>query len=479
MLIKELKLHNIRSYIDETLQFPSGSVLLSGDIGSGKSSILLAIEFALFGADTSKISGNGLLRKGTTEGYIEMTMEIDSKVVTIRRGLKKSRNTIAQTAGTIIIDGIKKEAMPVELRSDIISLLGYPDDLATKRRNTIYRYTVYCPQEEMKAILVDEQESRIDTLRKMFGIDKYKRIRENCLAIVREIKNKQELLEEQTKTLDSKKAQHEDQTTKKKDIEQKLQQLLPLIAQLQDQLAATKDALAQADADVKALAELRSKLALAEAQAKAKSDALQQHTLKIITLQKKQSELITAIITTNLAELQSQISTLENKLQQATKQKITFEQRLLATRSNIIDIEKELSQTKALDIEEKRSLLQQLTQEIAAKDTIKKTKEALEHELTTIKETIHEHEIIKKQAENVKLRILEYAECPTCLQEVTKEHKEHVREREQDKIDDCIKHLAHHKEDIVAKEAMLQQLTQQLDAIREKEKQHYALTQRK
>ena len=49
MIIHSIKLHNIRSYLEEKIEFPKGSTLLSGDIGSGKSTILLAIEFALFG----------------------------------------------------------------------------------------------------------------------------------------------------------------------------------------------------------------------------------------------------------------------------------------------------------------------------------------------------------------------------------------------------------------------------------------------
>ena len=49
MIIKSVGLENIRSYSNEKIELSSGSVMLSGDIGSGKSSILLAIEFALFG----------------------------------------------------------------------------------------------------------------------------------------------------------------------------------------------------------------------------------------------------------------------------------------------------------------------------------------------------------------------------------------------------------------------------------------------
>ena len=46
MLLKSIKLTNIRSYKSATIHFPKGRVLLSGDIGAGKSSILYSIEFA-------------------------------------------------------------------------------------------------------------------------------------------------------------------------------------------------------------------------------------------------------------------------------------------------------------------------------------------------------------------------------------------------------------------------------------------------
>jgi DNA repair protein SbcC/Rad50 len=64
MRLNAITLHNIRSYEDVTLRFPEGSLLLSGDIGSGKTSILLAIEFALFGLLKGEVEGTSLLRHG-------------------------------------------------------------------------------------------------------------------------------------------------------------------------------------------------------------------------------------------------------------------------------------------------------------------------------------------------------------------------------------------------------------------------------
>ena len=56
MQLISLTLKNIRSYKDAKIEFPTGTVMLSGDIGSGKSTILLAIEFALFGVLRGELS---------------------------------------------------------------------------------------------------------------------------------------------------------------------------------------------------------------------------------------------------------------------------------------------------------------------------------------------------------------------------------------------------------------------------------------
>ena len=40
MILKKLKLHNIRSYKQDEISFPEGIVLLSGDIGAGKLNLL-------------------------------------------------------------------------------------------------------------------------------------------------------------------------------------------------------------------------------------------------------------------------------------------------------------------------------------------------------------------------------------------------------------------------------------------------------
>ena len=81
MLLKSIRLENIRSYIDQKIEFPSGSTLLSGDVGCGKSTILLAMEFSFFGLQKGELERSDLLRHGKDKGSIELKFEVDGKEI--------------------------------------------------------------------------------------------------------------------------------------------------------------------------------------------------------------------------------------------------------------------------------------------------------------------------------------------------------------------------------------------------------------
>jgi len=199
MNIKKIVLNNIRSYTQQKIEFLEGSTLLSGDIGSGKTSILLAIEFALFGLQPGQ-RGSSLLRNGEDEGGVLIEFEVDGRQVIIERTLKRGK-TISQDYCAITIDGEKEEIAVTELKNRVLSLLNYPKEFA-KKQNILYKFTVYTPQEEMKQIILEDPQTRINTLRHVFGIDKYKRILENISIIATKIREERRLKEGMTASLE-------------------------------------------------------------------------------------------------------------------------------------------------------------------------------------------------------------------------------------------------------------------------------------
>lgn len=200
MKLKKITLKNIRSYKEQEIEFPDGSLLLSGDVGSGKSSILLAIEYALFGLQPGQ-KGAALLRNSSTLGEVLLEFEIDGKEILIERRLRRSSKTVTNEYAAITIDGQKTESSITELKTKIINLLNYPHEFI-KRNNILYRYTVYTPQEQMRQIISEDPETRLNILRHIFGMDKYKRIKENLSLTLSVLKEKSKLLQGEISTLD-------------------------------------------------------------------------------------------------------------------------------------------------------------------------------------------------------------------------------------------------------------------------------------
>ncbi|MBD3209125.1 AAA family ATPase [Candidatus Woesearchaeota archaeon] len=218
MRLASLSLRNIRSYTEETVRFPTGSILLSGDVGSGKTTILLAVEFALFGIQRGELSASSLLRHGTNEGEVTLTFSTNDEGHEITRTLKQEKRGVVQGPGKL--DG--EPFTPVELRARILELLGYAQDLVTKARSYLFRYTVYTPQEEMKRILYEAADTRLQTLRKVFGIDQYKTIKDNTATIIKELRAEERALKTQLEELPHKEKQLKEQQAQKNTIAKNL-----------------------------------------------------------------------------------------------------------------------------------------------------------------------------------------------------------------------------------------------------------------
>jgi exonuclease SbcC len=201
MIIKSIHLRNIRSYTDQVISISPGTTLLAGDIGCGKSTILMAIDFAIFGFRKGELSGSDLLRHGCNDGFVQVVLDIDDREVIVRRGLKRG-STIVQDNCILSVNGIRESLTAMELKAKMLEMLGYSQELMRKNR-PVFRYTVYTPQEEMKKILLDEDE-RLEILRKIFGIDKYGIIRNNARMFVTELRSMKREFESYSRDLDDK-----------------------------------------------------------------------------------------------------------------------------------------------------------------------------------------------------------------------------------------------------------------------------------
>jgi exonuclease SbcC len=366
MLLKTVRLRNIRSYLDDTIAFPEGSVLLSGDIGCGKSTVLLAVEFALFGLLRGEIAGAGLLRNGRSDGSVELAFALGGREVTISRALRRTRTGVEQEAGWIAVDGRRQVLTAQELRAAVLELLGYPPDQLTKAKNPLFRYTVYTPQEEMKRILFADADERLNVLRKVFDMDRYRRVRENTAAYLRAVRERSRQLEGFAFDLEEKRRQAASGTTALAETEQELQRQAPALEEAAKAVEARKRALEQAEGALQKFLAIQQETRAAEAEQRVKEDALRR-----------------------------------------------LAQELPALEAEIAKLEQELAGAAVADAAELARALK------ANGDDA----QAAEQQLRQLRRVSAEHEAHRTSAQELKRKISALDSCPLCLQHVTAEHK--------------------------------------------------------
>ena len=77
-MIRNVELVNFLSHSDTKLEFDSGATVFVGENGAGKSSIIDAITFSLFGEHTRK-NNKGLIRRGANQGFAKIEFSANGK----------------------------------------------------------------------------------------------------------------------------------------------------------------------------------------------------------------------------------------------------------------------------------------------------------------------------------------------------------------------------------------------------------------
>ncbi|MCX6709441.1 MAG: SMC family ATPase [Candidatus Woesearchaeota archaeon] len=449
MRIKWIKLRNIRSYSSCSLEFPEGSILLSGDIGAGKSTILLSIEFALFGF-TSEINGETLLRNGKSAGSVELSFESDGKDITIKRSLKKKGSGIAQDSGYIIIDNAKEEKSADELKSAVLEILGYPQELLKKKSIPLYRYTVYTPQEDMKKILFESREERLSTIRKIFGIEKYGLVRANAVIIAASLRERARELSGKIYDLSPKR----EELSEKKRIMAALEKR---INELSTELETAGKKVDFGKVKKKEAEENQRKFLQAKAQLESIEEMLSE---KVVEIEKSKAQQEKA--GNDIKALEKRISekhaskkideeSLEKSLEGIRKDLSALEKKhaeALERRKNLLmrkkELEKEISSGEELEkeVSEKEKELEKSAASSSQRTKFEKERDKIEIELKEIIAKKSEFSTVKSESERIISEISARKVCPTCRQEITEGYRAHIEKEHGEKSESAEKELS-------------------------------------
>ena len=414
MIFKKLHLRNVRSYEDIEVTFPKGSILLAGEIGAGKTSILLGIQFALFGLQPGQ-KGASLLRTGSETAYAALEMEIEGEIITLERTIKKSKSGgITQDSNIITTSRGPEEISTSEMKDRVMRLLNYPKEFA-KKSNLLYKFTVYTPQEEMKSIIEERPEVRLDTLRHIFGIDRYKRIKDNAGIFIQKVKEQIKIKEVLVGELNLLKEKFVIETERK-------------ITFARDSNTLT--------IDVTSLL--------------TKKETLDQKKAEISEVIEENKKII-ATISNLTTRLQGKKDTEERMkkeillLQKQTSQEIDFSEERLASVKELYEKHKKL-----------------------VEESTKKMLEA--HSSISVLESRKERPLKLKE------KVISLENCPTCFQSVGHEHKEKISKRSNFEIEDINREL---ERKMIEKNNLIKILEKEKELVRGYESDKNTLEQNK
>ena len=185
MQLRRLEVSNIRSFERGRLDLGPGTTLLVGDVGAGKSSLLYAVEMALFGV--AEVDAAFLVRHGTMHADVAVTLEDAHHTYAVRRRFRKvrrrGRETYEPEKLTFAEDGRPTAYSATEIRQRVIDLLGFPDNPNPHAHSDLWRWAIYVPQERMRDILAADPEERLETVRKALGVERYRTAADNAQVL--------------------------------------------------------------------------------------------------------------------------------------------------------------------------------------------------------------------------------------------------------------------------------------------------------
>ena len=197
MQLRALRLRNIRSYEGVEVEFGPGTTLLVGDVGAGKTSLLYAIETALFGP--AEVDPVNLVRHGAREAEVALVLADEEHRYEFRRRLaRKTRGgeeKFESKEGSFSMDGAVRKYSTTELRQRAIDLLGFPDNPDPRSSSDVWRWAVYIPQEQMREVFDQKPAARRQTVRKALGLEQYSIASENAGRLAKELRGQARELE--------------------------------------------------------------------------------------------------------------------------------------------------------------------------------------------------------------------------------------------------------------------------------------------
>ncbi len=255
-MIKDIHLRDFISHKDTKLEFCKGITIFIGHNGSGKSSIIDALTFVLFGKHTRK-SNRNLVRRGANSAMVQVNFMLNSKEFQATRALT-STGSQAFSQFSLTFDGGKAINKPIvggerkqfgeSMSGEIAKVLGLDYDklrvAAVVQQGELVRIVEAQPK-EFKELLngligIDRLDSAYDTMREVVTGFR-ERIHDELGYTDEEIPKVEKLIDQLGQELGQSQSLLAEYEGEKRVLESKLCQLEKEIERLEPMIQRTQD----------------------------------------------------------------------------------------------------------------------------------------------------------------------------------------------------------------------------------------------
>jgi exonuclease SbcC len=189
MKIEIVQLENIRSHVKSTVPFTRGFNCLVGGVGKGKSSVLYAVDFALFGEPLGR-SFEYLLREGADSAKVTVQFSQNGRTYKLVRGIKRRGKGIGQDFEELKL--FEDDTVLASMKTDAVA---EQFKAITGLDKELYREIVWVRQEHLKELLDAAPRDRQRRLDELFGLSDYEVAWSNIAAYKRDYETEKKVYE--------------------------------------------------------------------------------------------------------------------------------------------------------------------------------------------------------------------------------------------------------------------------------------------
>lgn len=461
-MIKKIKLQNWKSHSETELQFKPGINVLVGPMGSGKSSVLQAICFALFGSvpevKRREVKVSELIKRNSgAQAAVELELETEDKAFKVMRIIsgKGTEGTVRDNDGVLLAG-----TNPTQATAFLKNILKLDED-------TFLR-TVYAKQNEIDLFLQLNPQERKTRLDELIGVHKFEAARKNCVKLANQL---------QTKT--------ETKLNLLKDFE---------VQNVNQDIDVLQQEISHLNKEAEGLGDKVAALQMEKLNAESASKELKTRFMEFARLEEKQKLLIAQInqirlklkapvasiveLKSTLAQLTAKIEYLDHykadlnrRIEQSNKEILLNEREHSVSESRLADVVMQLEKISALKLD-----LEDLKKQISGISEPKEELEKLENE---IRAAINALAAAESEARLTAKHLQELKSvegvCPTCSRALENETKEKlINEKEMilSELEIKVDNLRKNRTDLEQQKEKIQEfLDESADIIREVSKE--------